>query len=274
MTSYNLDSIKQKINELSGNTKSGEQKTKINWAKFDIGTYDIRFVPVLDVNGNALSQPFFEVAYYDNKELSEKRFPSPSQFGMPDPLKEVAMELAKDRSKEAWLVRKKLTPKERYYAPIVIRGQEEKGLQIWELSPKLCKDIYAILVHPDYAEENMFSLESGYDFTLTVAATDKVFNGYPVKEFKLQPRRKASKLLPKKEQVDAALKQMPNFEAYFKAQVKSEEELISLRDGFLATQSGEAGSTSEAGTTRNGSSMDEETMKAVARVDDAFKDIE
>lgn len=273
MASYNLEAIKQKINELAGNTKTGEQKAKINWAKFQVGTYDIRFVPVTDANGNALAQPFFEVAYYDHPDLCEKRFPSPSQFGMADPLKEVALELAKDRSKEAWLVRKKLTPKERYYAPIVIRGQEDKGLQIWELSPKLCKDIYAVLVHPDYAEENMFSIESGYDFTLLVSATDKVFNGHPVKEFKFQPRRKSSKLMAKKEQTDAVLKQMPNFEAYFKVQAKSEEELIGIRDNFLAAQSGEAGTSSPEGTAR-GLDADEEMLRAVAKVDDAFKDLE
>lgn len=270
---YDLNAIKNKISTIGGNQKSTE-KTKINWAKFDIGTYDVRFVPLLDGNGNALAQPFFEVSYYDNKDLSEKRFVSPSQFGMEDAIKETAMELAKDKSREAWLVRKKLTPRERYYAAIVVRGQEEKGLQIWELSPKLCKDIYGILVHPDYADEDMFSVESGYDFTVTVAATDKTFNNYPVKEIKLQPRRKASKLLPKKEQVEALMKGMPNFEAYFKAQVKSPEEMVQIRDNFLSIQSADAaGEQTAEGTTRGTSKSDEE-VKAVADVDAAFKDIE
>ena len=268
---YKLDAIKEKIAALSGNQKQGE-KQKINWAKLGIGTYDVRFVPLTDGNGNALAQPFFEVSYYDNKDLSERRFPSSAQFGLEDPIKETAMELAKDKSREAWLVRKKLTPKERYYAAIVIRGEEEKGLQVWELSPKLCKDIYGILVHPDYQDEDMFSIETGYDFTVTVSATDKMFNNYPVKEIKLQPRRKASKLLPKKEQIEAVLKTVPNFEAYFKAQIKSPEELIQIRDNFLAMQSGEnAGETTADGTTRGAS---EDTAKAVASVDAAFADID
>ena len=269
--SYNLDSIKQKINTLASNNKSTE-KTKITWAKFQVGTYDVRFVPLTDGNGNQLAQPFFEVAYYDNKDLGDKRFVSPSQYGQADPLKEAAMELAKDKSREAWLVRKKLTPRERYYAAIVVRGEEEKGLQVWEISPKLCKDIYGILVNPDYAEEDMFSVENGFDFTVTVSATDKTFNNFPVKDIKLLPRRKASKLLPKKDQIEALLKTVPNFDAYFKAQVKSEEEMVAIRDNFLAAQTGEtAGETSTDGTSRGTS---DDSKKAAADVDAAFKDLE
>jgi hypothetical protein len=271
-TAYNLDAIKNKINSLTSNNK-GAEKAKINWAKFQIGTYDVRFVPLMDVNGNPLAQPFYEVSYYDNKDLSERRFVAPSQFGQEDPIKETAMELAKDKSREAWLVRKKLTPRERYYAAIVIRGEEEKGLQVWELSPKLCKDIYGILVHPDYADEDMFSPESGYDFTVTVSATDKTFNNFPVKEIKLQPRRKSNKLLPKKEQVEALLKTVPNFEAYFRAQIKSPEELVEIRDNFLTVQSADAGAdqVTADGTTRGQS---EESAKAVASVDAAFSDLD
>jgi hypothetical protein len=119
----------------------------------------------------------------------------------------------------------------------------------------------------------MFSIDSGYDFTVTVSATDKMFNNFPVKDIKLQPRRKSSKLLPKKEQVEALLKQVPNFEAYFKAQIKSEEEMIEIRDNFLAVQSGEATSTETSeGSVKAGSS--DESAKAVADVDAAFKDLE
>lgn len=278
---YNLDAIKEKLNSLTSVKKaagtSGEQKAKINWWKPEIGTHEVRFLPILDKEGNRHSQPFYEVAYYDNKDLSEKRFVSPSQFGQPDPLKSMAMELAKDRSKEAWMVRKKLTPKERYYAPIVVRGEgnEEKGLQLWELSPKLCKDIYTLLVSPDYQDEDLFSTDNGYDFTVTVSPTDKTFNGYVVKEIKLLPRRKSSKLFPKKDQVEAVMKQMPDFDAFFRSQVKSEDEMNAIKDNFLTLQMAEAsgevaGTVSENGSSRGGGNMD----KVVKDVDSAFSDME
>lgn len=271
--SYNIEELKKKITALSGNNKGGEAKTKINFWKPSLGTHDIRFVPLMDGAGNPLSQPFYEVTYYDNKDLGERRFVSPGQYGSPDPLKEVAMELAKDKSREAWLVRRKLTPRERYYSAILVRGEEEKGVQVWEISPKVCKEIYSLLVMPDYAEEDLFSVENGFDFTVSVTATDKMFNNYPVKDIKLVPRRKSSKLAPKKEQIEALVKQVPNFESYFKAQVKSEEELCQIRDNFLAAQTEDAGhaeATTE-GVSRGGA---EATATAVADVNKAFEGID
>ena len=278
MTSYNLDAIKEKLQALTNSGKKaagsgGEQKAKINWWKPEIGTHEVRFLPIINKDGTRHSQPFYEVAYYDNKELSEKRFVAPSQFGQPDVLKDMAMELSKDRSKEAWLVRKKLTPKERYYAAILVRGpgNEEKGLQLWELSPKLCKDIYTLIVSPDYVDEDVMSVDKGYDFTVTVSPTDKTFNGYVVKEYSFQPRRKDSKLLPKMEQVENLLKQMPDFDAFFKAQVKSEEEMLAIKDNFLTLQ---MSSSEELATIDRGGSQTGNNDKAVADVNAAFSDLE
>jgi len=278
MSTYNLDSIKEKITSLTSAAEKkagtgGGERAKINWWKPEIGSHDIRFLPLLSADGTPNPQPFFEVSYYDSKELTEKRFVAPAQFGGTDPLREAALEYAKDKkNRSSWLAWKKLTPKERYYAAVLVRGQEEKGVFVWELSPKICKDIYAILVHPDYAEEDMFSTENGYDFTLTVSATDKTFNGYPVKDIKLQPRRKSSKALPKKELVETVMKQIPNFEAYFKAQVKSEEELLQIRENFIAMQTAaELGVTSE-GTVRGTDSA--QVQKSTAAVDSAFADLE
>jgi len=268
--SYNIEALKAKIQSLSPQKSSGDRQ-KLTFWKPTIGNHDVRFVALKDADGNPLSQPFFEVAYYDNSELSEKRFVAPGQFGGEDPLKQVAMELASDRSREAFLLRKKLTPKERYYSAILVRGEEEKGLQIWEMSPQVCKDIYTLLVMPDYADDDVFHPETGFDFTVSVTATDKTFNGHPVKAIKLVPRRKASKLVEKKEQREALLKSVPNFHAYFKAQVKSVEELTNIRDNFLASlndDSGHAKTTNE-GTSRGGS----DSSSAVEDVENAFKDL-
>jgi len=229
---YNLDAIKAKINQLSGANKTGGNKgdrARVNWWKPQLGQHNIRFLPFTDKNG----QPFQEVSYYDSKLLSEKRFVVPTQFDMEDPIFEMLTELRKDRSKEAWKIWK-LQPKERYYAPILVRGEEDKGAQIWELNSKLLKEIYSVLAHPDYKDENLMDSENGYDFTVTVSPTDKTFNNNPVKEIKLQPRRKPSVLSENEQEKEKILKSIPNLEAYFKAQVKSSEELKTMLENFLA----------------------------------------
>jgi len=233
---YNLDAIKAKINQLSGANKGGGAKgdrAKVNWWKPQLGQHNIRFLPFTDKNG----QPFQEVSYYDSKLLSERRFVVPTQFDMEDPIFQMLTELRKDRSKEAWKIWKNLQPRERYYAPILVRGEEDKGAQIWELNSKLLKEIYSVLAHPDYKDENLMHPENGYDFTVTVSPTDKTFNGNPVKEIKLQPRRKPSVLSENEQEKEKILKGIPNLEAYFKAQVKSPEEMKTMLENFLAGNS-------------------------------------
>lgn len=287
--SYDLSAIKAKINQLSNNGKaSGAGKgnrPKLKFWKPELGQHNIRFLPYKDTNG----QPFQEVSYYDNRNLSEMRFVAPMQFGLPDPVLELLTDLKKDRSKEAWQVWKNLQAKERYYAPILVRGQEDQGVQIWDINPKLVKDIYGFLTHQDYADEDMMDTESGYDFTVTVSPTDRVFNGNPVKEIKLQPRRKPSPLSEDEAEIKKVLEGIPDLQAYFKAQVKSVEEIKNILDNFLAgngtptnpvvlSESAEENSKEDAanstGTEVTSSDADvAKVKKAKKSIDDAFEDL-
>lgn len=283
---YNLKAIKDKIEQLSGGKKAnagsgdGKTRTKINWFKPGLGQHSVRFLPYTDANG----QPFQEVAYYDSKMLSDMRFVSPTQFGMKDPVFDLLTELKKDRSKEAWTLWKNLQPKERYYAPIIVRGEEEKGVQIWELNSRLVRDIYAVLAHQDYKDENLMDPETGYDFTVSVSPTDKTFNGNPVKEIKLQPRRKSSPIADSDAEKEKILSGIPNLEAYFKAQVKTEEQMTTMLENFMAsttnsteevveensTESAASAAPSEASSPAGASAK---VKKARKSIDDAFDDL-
>lgn len=273
--SYNLDAIKAKINQLSGNRASSgsktTEKTKVNWWKPQLGQHDIRFLPYQDRNG----QPFHEVSYYDSRLLSERRFVAGCQFeGTTDPVFNLLTELKKDKSKEAWTLWRNLQPKERYYAPIIVRGEEDKGVQLWELNSKLVKDIYSVLAHPDYKDENLMDPENGYDFTVTVSPTDKTFAGNPVKDIKLQPRRKPSPLAKSADVSEKIVAAIPNLEAYFKAQTKSEDELNAILQNFLAGN----GSSSEVSSEEVEEAKDKTVSAAKAKkaknsIDAAFDDL-
>lgn len=281
---YDLDAIRKKIEQLSSNKKSsntnGNQKDrpKINWFKPTLGQIDVRFLPYSDSNG----QPFQEIAYYDSKLLSDRRFVTPNQFGEEDPVFDLLTQLRKDRSKEAWKLWRNLQPKERYYAPILVRNEEDKGIQIWEISPTLVKDIYAILAHPDYRDENLMDPENGYDFTVLVSATDKTFNGFAVKEIKFQPRRKSSPILKESTKVEALLAGMPNLEAYFKSQIKTKEEMEVMLENFMGSNSktedavvDEDNFDAEKLVEKPSSSAKEsaKTKNAKKTIDDAFDDL-
>lgn len=277
--SYDIESIKRKIAALSGDRKaktttSESNRPKLTYWKPQIGQHDIRILPYKDSNG----QPVQEVSYYDSRLLSERRFVTPAQFGLPDPIFEMLTDLRKDRSSKAsWKLFLQLQPRERYYIPILVRGEESKGVQLWEFNSKMLKDLYGVFAHPDYADEDLTDPVNGYDFTVTVTPTEKTFNGFAVKDLKLQPRRKPSPLLNSESERTKVLEQVPNLEEIFKSQVKSVEQMNEIIENFLASKSSFVESMEVSDKTV---STDEETSteekKPVARknskkqIDDAF----
>lgn len=281
--SYDIEAIKRKIAALSGNksatlTTENKNRPKLTYWKPQIGQHDIRILPYRDSNG----QPVQEVSYYDSRLLSERRFVAPAQFGMPDPIFEMLTDLRKDRSsKSSWKLFTQLRPRERYYIPILVRGEEAKGVQLWEFNSKMLKDLYAIFAHPDYSDEDLTHPESGYDFTVTVTPTEKTFNGFAVKDIKLQPRRKPSPLALSEADRTKILAGVPNLEEIFKGQVKNEEQLGEIIENFLASKSSIVESM-EVSESSGSSEDDEEAVEEVKaapaskkspnkkKIDDAF----
>lgn len=265
MPSYNLDSIKA---ALAKGDKKSDAKAKNNYWKPELGTHDVRFMPIESATG----EPFLRVQYYET--LSERRFVAPSCFGLPDPVSDAFETLRK--KKENWPIAKNLRPRERFYAVVMVRGEEDKGPRVWEMSADLRKKIYDILLHKDNVDEDMFSSEVGYDFTVTVSpllenGKPKTFKGHPMKDISLQARKKPSPLCKDKSTAAAWIAAIPNLEETFKAQCKSPEELIEILENYLAsTTAGEAPSAD--GTDHNPSSPSTAKV-AEDKLDSAFADL-
>jgi len=206
--------------------------------------YNIRFLPYQDQN----EQPFQEVAFYDDKAFTQWRLVAPAQFGLQDPVAELVTELRKDRkNSSAWKVIKPLLPKPRFFAPILVREEEKEGVQIWELSPTMCKELFSIFVSEDYRDEDVTDPNSGHDFQITVSASGKTFTppgsnkSYPVNDVKPLIRAKKTKLLANAEEAQKLIDSIPNLVQIFKSQCKSSSELETLLENYLAqpTSSGQ-----------------------------------
>lgn len=281
---YNLDAIKQKIADLNGGRRPGDKKKanrpKLTWFKPQLGpnnspnSYEVRFLPYTDQNG----QPFQEVSYYDNKQLYKFRLVAPAQFGMDDPIFELLDELRQEGTRDSWRLWGTLRPKDRFYAPILVRGEEDKGVQIWELNAKILKDIYSVLAHPDYADENMMDPEEGFDFTLNVTDSGKKFNEWTIKNYDIQPRRKPSKLASTAKVRAEIVDSVPKLEDYFKSMVKDSEFLTKIVENFVAAKAGtdEESETkeSEPAETSRGRKAGDDDAKVMKSIDDAFDDLD
>jgi hypothetical protein len=271
MASYNLEAIKAALTkgDKTATTKNANGTKTVYW-KPTLGEHDIRFLPIQSSTG----EPFQEVLYYD--KLTERRIVAPYGFGQPDPIKEQFDTLRK--TKEGWEIAKHLRGKERFYAAVIVRGEEEKGPQVWEFSKDTRDAIYGILTHKDNTDEDLLSPEVGYDFTCAVTPViengkPRVYNGSPVKQINLQARKKPSPLSKDKAQAKKLLEATPNLEEMFKKQCKTPEELVEVLENFVAKLSGGA-SSGDTGTDLTES----RTGKAIAnptadKLDDAFADM-
>lgn len=278
MASYNLDAIKAaltKNDKTSTGTKGAAQK-QVYW-KPTLGEHDIRFLPIV----NSSNEPFQTVAYY-GEPLTESRLVAPYVFGQPDPIKEQFEELRNSRKHpDGWSIAKHLRAKERFYGIILVRGEEDKGPQVWEFSKETRDQVYGILTHKDNIDEDMLSPDVGYDFTCAVTQVieggkPRLFKGSPVKQINLQARKKPSPLSKDKAQAKKWLEAVPNLEEMFKRQCKAPEELVEVLEQFVANLTGGAptASSRESGTdlteARTGKVM---ANPAADKLEDAFADL-
>lgn len=241
---YNINKLTDAYSVMTGEKKKPSQKKGPPYQQWkpsltDEGkarVFNVRLLPYLDQN----EQPFQEVNYYDNKEMNSYRLVAPAQFGLEDPIAEVVAELRKDRKNaNAWSIIKPLLPKPRYFAPVFVREEPEKGVQVWELSPTVCKDIYGILVSEDYRDQDVTDPVAGYDLQVTVTSSGKVFKAptgieYPVNDIKVLARTKSTRLAKTDQEIDKIVSAIPDLKEIFIKQCNTADELRTMLESYLA----------------------------------------
>jgi hypothetical protein len=134
----NIDAIKKKL-EAMQTPKSAGKKSEVNYPekfKPSIGKQSIRVVPFKFNKEN----PFTELKFYYNIG-NKKVIASPLNWGEKDPIAEFAKQLRGTNDKENWRLAKKLDPKTRIYAPVIVRGEEQLGVRWWGFGMQVWKQI-------------------------------------------------------------------------------------------------------------------------------------
>jgi hypothetical protein len=163
-----LSSIKSKLDSLQKKEKK-EKKEKIDYTKYiwkpkSEGKYQIRFVP----NKFNKEYPFKEVFIH----YGYTKYPlyALTNWGEKDPIVEFAKELRKTNDKENWSLAKKLDPKMRVFAPVVVRGEEDKGVRWWEFGKEIYMQLLGIAEDEDYGDYT--DINEGRDFTVEAVLAD------------------------------------------------------------------------------------------------------
>ena len=136
-----INAIKNRLNQLQTTTS-----TKKSFWKPEPGKTQIRIVPYKFNKDNPFQELFFHY------QFENKTFISPVSYGRPDPINEFSTKLKSTGVKDDWIQGKRLEPKMRTYAPVIVRGQESEGVKFWGFGKTVYQELLSIIADPDYCD--------------------------------------------------------------------------------------------------------------------------
>ena len=190
----NLDTIRKKLDSLNKTSKgSNNNSSNVKRFKPSIGKQTVRVVP-FKFNKE---YPFTEMKFYYGIG-SRKVIASPLNWKEKDPIAEFAKQLRGTNDKENWRLAKKLDPKTRIFAPVIVRGEENEGVQLWEFG----KEIYEAFLQMAADEEvgDFTDIMTGRDIKLNTVGPDTT--GTPYNRTTISPSMKVTPLSSDKTTVD------------------------------------------------------------------------
>tara|TARA_R110000764_G_scaffold56194_1_gene122594 strand:- start:39 stop:800 length:762 start_codon:yes stop_codon:yes gene_type:complete len=168
-----LNEIKNRLAKL--NNKGGSNGTsnfKDNFWRPPVGEKSqIRIVPYK----HNKDYPFSELYFYFG--IGKPRMIALTNFDESDPIMEFAVQLRKSGSDENKELAKKLFPKMRTFAPVIVRGEEDKGVRFYEFGKMVYQELLGVMADEDYGD--ITDIQEGRDITVEVipaAETGKMFN--------------------------------------------------------------------------------------------------
>ena len=183
------NAIKSKLTQLQSTTSNKE-----NFWKPEPGTQVVRVVPYKHNKDN----PFIELFFHYNLG-NNKTYLSPMSFGRPDPVAEFADKLKSTGNKDEWIQGKRLEPKMRTFAPVIVRGRESEGVKFWGFGKTVYQELLGVIADPDYGD--ITDATNGRDIMIERQTPAEAGNQYGKTTVRVKPNQTAitedSKLLKK-----------------------------------------------------------------------------
>jgi hypothetical protein len=254
-----FDAIKRKLERLSGNNKS----QNVMWKPQPDEEYNVRLMSFPDNDG----QPFKELMFYYNIP-GQRGLLAPSQFGERDPVQELINKLRDEGTKESYEMAKKLYPKMRVYAAVVVRGEEDKGVQLWGFGKLVYQKLLGIMLDEDYGD--ITDPKSGRDIKVICSKPP----GQQWAKTEILPRGRSTKLSDDTSQAKEWMTNIPDIKGIFKT--KSYDELSKIVNDWLNGDNEDDEGTEKFGS--NNSDSDDTPKsggggKSYNDLDDAFADL-
>jgi hypothetical protein len=253
----NLDKMRAKMDRLEG---KNVRKESIFWKPQD-GEQTIRILPVAD------GDPFKEFWFHYN--LGNNRgFLSPwRNYGEEDPLNDFVRKLFNDGTEDSVKMAKNLMARQRFFSPVIVRGEEEKGVRLWGYGKMAYKELISLALNPDYGD--ITDPETGTDLVIKYGKPP----GASFPQTTITPRRRPSPLCADNlELASQWVNGVPDFDAAFADSRKTPAEVGRMLDEWLA---GEADASDGPETERYGSNASpfDKTQQTQSSVDQKLNEL-
>ncbi len=208
-----LEAIRKRVSQLNGTSRN----SSVQLWKPGPGEYKIRGL----ANPSAPEgQPFVERWFY---YFVKPAILAPNQFKKEDPINDLLRKLYSSGKPEDRAIAKKLQPKMRAYMPIIVRGQEDLGVQVFSFG----KIIYQKLLNYFLDEEvgDILDPDGGFDLKVSITKAP----GAEFADTEIDASRKSSPLSANPEQAKKWLSSIPNIDDMYQLKPVAEIEAVLQR---------------------------------------------
>tara|TARA_R110000824_G_scaffold100088_5_gene237934 strand:- start:1202 stop:1954 length:753 start_codon:yes stop_codon:yes gene_type:complete len=185
------------------------------------GEQVIRLLPTAD------GDPFKEYWFHYNLGKNPGFLSPKKNFGEDDPLNDFVRQLYNEGSDESIKMAKSLSARQRFFSPVLVRGEEGMGVRLWGYGKTAYKELLNLVLNPEYG-----------DITDVNEGTDLLINygkpaGAQFPQTAITPRRKPSPLAATEDEIAAMLDSIPGFKETFEPARKTASEIQAMLDEFL-----------------------------------------
>ena len=136
----NLQKMRDKLNKINGSDKK-----KNEFWRPEEGENNIRIIPTSD--GDPFKDRYFHYNVGSSGFLCPKK-----NFGDDCPVCNFANKLWNEGDEESRKMAKSLFAKQRFFSPVLVRGEESEGIKIWGYGKMAYQKLLNIVLDPDYGD--------------------------------------------------------------------------------------------------------------------------
>ena len=241
-----FDKMKAKRDALEsrGNHKS------VFWKPED-GEQTIRLLPTSD------GDPFKQYWFHYNLGRNPGFLSPKKNFGESDPLDDFIRQLYKDGSDESIKMAKNLSARQRFFSPVLVRGEEGEGVRLWGYGKMAYKELLNLVLNPEYGD--ITDVNEGTDLTIHYGKPA----GAQFPQTTITPRRRPSPAAETEAEIRSLLDQIPDYSTVFER--KTPQDVQTMLDEFLLSEE-DAEEISSESSRYNGKSE-------TSSVDQSFKEL-